>query len=148
MAENVHALLLHLTSPDSPVPELASAGYTKPQTVFFEHFGTFLVYSFTTAKILYTVSFVVALVVARVTFVNPAPALKKGTSFLGEQLKGITAAAGAFIGAAVGVNVVAFIMDKVLGKSFSWFTSVFAPLYLYGPAALSGALFVMSTNPK
>ena len=140
MADNVHALLLHLTSSDSPLPELATTGYTKPQTVFFEHFGYFLVYSFTTAKILYTVSFVLALIVARGTFVNPAPALKKGTSFLGEQIKGIVATSGAFIGAVVGVNVVAFIMDKVLGKSFSWFTSVFAPVFLYGPAALSGAV--------
>ncbi|KAM5532207.1 hypothetical protein V8D89_014107 [Ganoderma adspersum] len=140
MADNVHALLLHLTSSDSPLPELATAGYTKPQTVFFEYFGYFLVYSFTTAKILYTASFVLALIVARGTFVNPAPALKKGTSFLGEQIKGVVATSGAFIGAVVGVNIVAFIMDKVLGKSFSWFTSVFAPVFLYGPAALSGAL--------
>ncbi|TBU47465.1 hypothetical protein BD309DRAFT_855887 [Dichomitus squalens] len=140
MAENVHGLLLHLTSSDSPLPQLASTGYTKPQIVFFEHFGNFLVYTFTTAKILYSVSFVLALVVARFTFVDPAPALKKSTSFLGEQTKGIGAASGAFIGAVVGANAVAFIMDKVLGKSFSWFTSIFAPLYLYGPAALSGAL--------
>ncbi|KAI0630537.1 hypothetical protein C8Q77DRAFT_1211545 [Trametes polyzona] len=139
MAENVLALLLHLTSDESPLPELA-AGYTRPQTVFYEYFGFFLVYSFATAKVLYSVAFVAALIVARVTYVDPAPALKKGTSFLGDQAKGIAAVSASFLGAVIGANVVALLMDKVLGKSFSWFTSVFSCIVLYGPAALTGAL--------
>lgn len=138
MAENTLALLHHLTSSDSPLPELASTGYTKPQTVFFQYFGYFLVYSFTTAKIIYTASLVLALIVARSTYVDPSPALKKGTSFLGEQVRGVLAVCGAFVGAAVGANVVAFIMDTVLGRSLSWFSSVFACILLYGPAALAG----------
>ncbi|KAI0364703.1 hypothetical protein BV20DRAFT_1029237 [Pilatotrama ljubarskyi] len=139
MADNALAILLHLTSPGSPLPELA-AGYTRPQTVFYEYFGHFLVYSFTTAKLLYSGFFVVALVIARLTYVNPAPALKKGTSFLGDHAKGIFAVLAAFLAAAVSANIVAFLMDKVLGKSLSWFSSVFSCIALYGPAALTGAL--------
>ena len=138
MAGNTLALLQHLTSSDSPLPELASTGYTKPQTVFFQHFGYFLVYSFTTAKIMYAASAVLAIVVARATYVNPTPALKKGTSFVGEHVRGFLAVTGGFVGAAVGANVVAFIMDTVLGRSLSWFSSVFACIALYGPAALAG----------
>ncbi|KAI9062799.1 hypothetical protein FKP32DRAFT_1629419 [Trametes sanguinea] len=139
MAENVLALLLHLTSDESPLPELA-AGYSKPQTVFYEYFGFFLVYSFTTAKILYSAFFVVALIVARLTYVDPTPALKKGTSFVGELGKGLVAVSVAFVGAAVSANLVAFVMSKVLGRSLSWFSSVFSCIALYGPAALTGAL--------
>ncbi|KAI8985766.1 hypothetical protein BD414DRAFT_462425 [Trametes punicea] len=139
MADNVLTLLLHLTSDESPLPELAT-GYSRPQTVFYEHFGLFLVYSFTTAKLLYFIFFVVALVVARMTYVDPAPALKKCTSFIGDLLQGLGAVSAAFIGAVVGANLVAFLMAKVLGKSLSWFSSVFSCIALYGPAALSGAL--------
>ena len=138
MAENTLALLLHLTSSDSPLPELASAGYSSPRTVFFEYFGKFLVYSFDTAKLMYCTTAVLALIVARLTFVDPAPALKKGTSFVSELVRGIVAVSSAFIGAVIGVNVVALIMDKVLGRSLSWFSSVFACILLYGPAALAG----------
>ena len=139
MAENTLALLQHLSSSDSPLPELASTGYTKPQIVFFQHFGHFLVYSFTTAKVMYSVSFVLAIIVARATYVDPTPALKKGTSFVGEQLRGALAVSGAFVGAAVGANVVAFLMDSIFDRSLSWFSSVFACILLYGPAALAGA---------
>ncbi|KAI0766101.1 hypothetical protein BD413DRAFT_605949 [Trametes elegans] len=139
MGENVLALLLHLTSNESPLPELV-VGYTRPQTVFYEYFGYFLVYSYSTAKLLYTVSFVFLLAIARVTYVNPAPALKKGASFLGDQVKGIIAVTAAFLGALISANAVAFLMATVLGKSHSWFSSVFACIALYGPAALTGAL--------
>lgn len=137
MAENVLALLLHLTAEGSPLPELAG-GYTRPHTVFYEYFGFFLAYSFTTAKILYSTFLVIAFVVARATYVDPTPALKNGTSFFGEQLKGFVAVSASFIGAVVGANVVALLMDKALGKSFSWFSSEFACVVLYGPAALTG----------
>ncbi|KAH9928451.1 uncharacterized protein BXZ73DRAFT_48526 [Epithele typhae] len=140
MAENTLALLHHLTSSESPLPELASAGYSKPQTVFFQYFGMFLVYSFTTAKIMYATSFILALIATRVTYVDPSPALKKGTSFVGEQARGFLVVTGSFVGAAVGANVVAFLMDTVLGRSLSWFSSIFACIFLYGPAALTGAL--------
>lgn len=139
MAENVMALLLHLSSPESPLPELAS-GYTRPGTVFYDYFGIFLVYSFTTAKILYTAFFFFAVVVARATYVDPTPALKNGTTFLREQVKGFIAISGAFVGAAVGANVVAFLMETVLKKSLSWFSMVYICILLYGPAALAGTL--------
>ncbi|KAI0718042.1 hypothetical protein C8T65DRAFT_706971 [Cerioporus squamosus] len=138
MAENTLALLLHLTSSESPLPELAAAGYSSPQTVFFDYFGQLLVYSYSTAKLLYSATAILALVVARLTFADPAPALKKGTSFVSESIKGMAAVASAFIGAAVGVNTVALLMDKVLGRPLSWFSSEFACILLYGPAALAG----------
>ncbi|RDX50882.1 hypothetical protein OH76DRAFT_1555381 [Lentinus brumalis] len=140
MAENTLALLLHLTSSESPLPQLASAGYSSPQTVFFDYFGQFLVYSFSTAKLLYSATAIIALIVARVTFVDPAPALKKGTSFISELFKGMGAASAAFVGAAISANLVALIMDKVLGRPLSWFSSVFACTFLYGPAALAGGV--------
>ncbi|OJT03270.1 hypothetical protein TRAPUB_6137 [Trametes pubescens] len=147
MAENVLALLLHLTAEGSPLPELAG-GYTRPHTVFYEYFGFFLAYSFTTAKILYSAFLVIAFIVARATYVDPTPALKKGTSFIGEQLKGFAAVSASFLGAVVGANVVALLMDKVLGKSFSWFSSEFACVVLYGPAALTGALISQLLVPR
>ncbi|EIW58152.1 uncharacterized protein TRAVEDRAFT_28892 [Trametes versicolor FP-101664 SS1] len=147
MAENVLALLLHLTAEGSPLPELAG-GYTRPHTVFYEYFGFFLAYSFTTAKILYSTFLVIAFVVARATYVDPTPALKNGTSFFGEQIKGFAAVSASFVGAVVGANVVALLMDKVLGKSFSWFSSEFACVVLYGPAALTGALVSQLLVPR
>ncbi|RPD64072.1 hypothetical protein L226DRAFT_544758 [Lentinus tigrinus ALCF2SS1-7] len=140
MGENTLALLLHLTSSESPLPELARAGYSSPRTVFFEHFGQFLVYSFDTANLMYCAAAVLAFIVARLTFVDPAPALKKGTSFVSELVKGTIAVSGAFVGAAISVNVVALLMDKVLGRPLSWFSSVFACILLYGPAALAGGV--------
>ncbi len=138
MAENTLALLHHLTSSESPLPELASAGYSAPRTVFFQFFEQFLIYSYSTAKIMYSATFLLALVVARVTYADPAPALKRGTGFVGEHIRGVVAVAGAFVGATIGVNVVAFLMSKVFDRSLSWFSSVFACTLLYGPAALAG----------
>ncbi|KAI0794351.1 hypothetical protein C8Q74DRAFT_1365816 [Fomes fomentarius] len=140
MAENTLALLRHLTSSESPLPELASAGYSAPRTVFFQFFEQFLIYSYSTAKIMYSATFLLALVVARVTYVDPAPALKRGPGFVGEHIRGVVAVASAFIGATIGVNVVAFLMGKVFDRSLSWFSSVFACTFLYGPAALAGGL--------
>ncbi|KAI0705019.1 hypothetical protein C8T65DRAFT_653452 [Cerioporus squamosus] len=140
MAENTLALLLHLTSSESPLPELAAAGYSSPQTVFFDYFGTLLVYSYSTAKLLYSASAILALIVARLTYNDPAPALKKGISFTSESVKSMVAVVAAFIGAAVGVNLVALLMDKVLGRPLSWFSFEFACILLYGPAALAGGV--------
>ncbi|KAI0741328.1 hypothetical protein C8Q80DRAFT_1221427 [Daedaleopsis nitida] len=140
MADNTLALLRHLTSSESPLAQLASTGYSAPRTVFFDYLGFFLVYSFRTAKLIYSISFILALLVARLTYVDPAPALKKGGRFVLEHLRGAFAVAAAFIGAALGANVVALLMDKVLGKTLSWFKSPFACIFLYGPAALSGGL--------
>ncbi|KZT69234.1 hypothetical protein DAEQUDRAFT_811468 [Daedalea quercina L-15889] len=138
MGENVLGLLLHLSSPDSPLPQLTE-GFTRPNTVFYQYLGAFIIYSFRTANILYTALFVASAVLVRALYVDPAPALRT-KSMLGEQLKASAAVVAAVAGAFVGVNATALLMTKVLGKSLSWFSSERACVLLYAPAALSGAL--------
>ncbi|KAH9839719.1 uncharacterized protein C8Q71DRAFT_905143 [Rhodofomes roseus] len=138
MGENVLALLLHLSSPESPLPNL-TAGFTKPKTVFYQYLGAFIIYSFRTANILYITLFVASAALARAVYVDPAPALRT-KSALGEQVKSAAAVGAAVIGALVGANVVALLMAKGLGKGMSWFSSERSCMLLYAPAALSGAL--------
>ncbi|OBZ74192.1 putative endoplasmic reticulum metallopeptidase 1 [Grifola frondosa] len=139
MADNVLALLLYLSSPESPLPSLTE-GYSPPTTVFFQHYGHFFVYSFRTASVLYSVLFVLSVILVRSTYVNPAPALKNGKSMLGDQLRGAFANGGALVGALIGVNVVAFFMQRVVGRGLSWFSTEMSCIILYAPAALTGAL--------
>lgn len=137
MAENALALLRYLASPESPLPTL-TAGYTKPTTVYFRAFHHFWVYSFATAKILYTLLLAASLVLVKVTFVHPAPALRKGGGLISQNLKGVGAHLLGLLGAIVGANAVAWIMDSVLNKSMSWFSVELSCLLLYGPAAITG----------
>ncbi|GBE89509.1 Putative endoplasmic reticulum metallopeptidase [Sparassis crispa] len=139
MGENVLALLLYLSSPESPLPTLTE-GYTRPTTVFFQYLGYFYLYSFRTANTIYLAMLVTSLILAKVTYVDPAPALKKGKGLLGEHAKGILAVSSAFVGSLVGANVVAVVMRLVLGKGMSWFSSEWSCVALYGPAALAGGL--------
>ncbi|KAG1897160.1 uncharacterized protein F5891DRAFT_1050672 [Suillus fuscotomentosus] len=131
MAENTFALIEHLTSPASPLPGLAS-GYGRPRTVFFTYLGVFFVYSFRTAKVLYSLLFIASCVLVR--------------SASGPSARGVTMAKALFsvvlggLGALVGANAVAFMMQQVLGRGMSWFKGEFEPLILYGPAAMCGAL--------
>lgn len=141
MGENTLALLLHLSADGSPLSSLTE-GYTRPTTVFFAHVGpTFFIYSFTTAKILYSVLLLASLVLVRWTFVDPAPALKKGHGFWREQIKGSLAVLAGIVGTIALPNVVAIIMKSVLNRGMSWFRSPFAPIGLYGPPALLGTVF-------
>lgn len=139
MADNTLALLQYLTSPESPLPSL-DTGYTKPQTVFFSIFGFFFRYSFQTAKITYFAFFITSLAFVKLTYVDPAPALKKSRAMWQEQLGGIVAVIAAPSGALVGANTVAYIMTKVLNKGMSWFSVELSCLILYLPPALAGAL--------
>ncbi|KAH7923703.1 hypothetical protein BV22DRAFT_1068281 [Leucogyrophana mollusca] len=139
MAENTLGLLQYLSSSDSPLPSLAS-GYARPTTVFFSHLGMFFIYSFRTAKILYTTLCIASFVLVSRTSVDYAPALKKGSGVLRQQIKGILSVCASALGAIVSANVVAFVMQRVLHKGLSWFRNEYAPLWLYGPAALTGAL--------
>ncbi|EIW75315.1 hypothetical protein CONPUDRAFT_169679 [Coniophora puteana RWD-64-598 SS2] len=142
MAENTLALLDHLSSASSPLPTLTD-GYTKPTTVFFSHLGFFFVYSFATARALYTALFVSSVVLVRIVATDYAPALRRstGSSIWHDQMKGVAACVAGAVGAIVGANVVALLMsDLVLGRPLSWFTSERAPVLLYAPAALTGAL--------
>ncbi|TFY75137.1 hypothetical protein EWM64_g8876, partial [Hericium alpestre] len=77
-AENIMALLQYLTSDESPLPSL-DAGYSKPSTVFFSHMGTFFLYSYATARVLYALSALAAIVFVAATWRDPAPALKQGS---------------------------------------------------------------------
>lgn len=137
MGENALALLEHLSSSDSPLPELAT-GYTKPKTVFFSHMGMFFIYSYDTARVVYGVFFVSSIFFIKAAYVDPAPALKKGSSMIHEQIKGCFAVCAAPIGSLVGANLVAFIMDRVLGTGMTWFSQEFSCIVLFGPAALAG----------
>ncbi|KAH9479296.1 Putative endoplasmic reticulum metallopeptidase 1 [Psilocybe cubensis] len=140
MGENTLALLRHLSSNGSPLPALTE-GYTRPTTVFFAHVGpTFFMYSFTTAKIMYSVLFLASVILVRWTFVDPAPALKTGHGFWREQIKGLMAVLVGMVGTIAVPNAVAIIMKFALKKSMSWFKSPFAPIGLYGPPALLGAM--------
>lgn len=139
MADNTLALLKYLTSHESPLPSL-DTGYTKPATVFFSIFGFFFRYSFQTAKITYFVFFITSLAFVKLTYVDPAPALKKGRPMWKEQLRGIAAVTAAPIGALVGANTVAYIMTRVFDKGMSWFSVELSCLVLYLPPALAGAL--------
>ncbi|KAK7686297.1 hypothetical protein QCA50_010521 [Cerrena zonata] len=139
MAENTLALLKYLASEESPLPSLTE-GYTKPTTVFYSIFGRFWVYSFHTAKLLYTALFVASCIVVKVTFVAPAPALRQGGGFVSETIRGLAALGLGLLGAIVGANVVAFAMSSVLNKGLSWFSVEFSCLALFGPAAIGGAL--------
>lgn len=139
MADNTLALLQYLSSPESPLPSL-DTGYTRPETVFFSIFGFFFRYSFQTARITYFVFFITSLGFIKLTYVDPAPALKKGRAMWQEQLRGIAAVAAAPIGALVGANTVAYIMTKVFNKGMSWFSVELSCLVLYLPPALAGAL--------
>lgn len=138
MGENTLALLKHLSAEGSPLPSLTD-GYSRPTTVFFAHVGhTFFIYSFATAKIMYSALLLASLALIRWTFVDPAPALRKGHGFWREQAKGAVAVVAGIVGTILMPNIVALIMSKVLNKAMSWFKSPLAPLGLYGPSALLG----------
>ncbi|KIM39558.1 hypothetical protein M413DRAFT_447037 [Hebeloma cylindrosporum] len=140
MGENTLALIRYLSSSESPVANLTE-GYSRPSTVFYAHVGpTFFIYSFTTAKIMYTALLVASFALVRLTFVDPAPALKSGHGFWREQGKGVIAVTAGIAGTLLVPNVVAVVMRSVLNKGMSWFKSPLAPIGLYGPAALLGAM--------
>lgn len=139
MGENALALLLHLSSPSSPLPSL-TAGYTRPSTVFFSNLGIFISYSYHTANILHTLLFAASIILVHVIYIDPAPALKRGKGVWREQVRGVVAVISGAVGAIVGANAVALIMQRVLGRGMSWFSSELSTLGLYGPAALTGAL--------
>ncbi|KAJ3545708.1 hypothetical protein NM688_g5597 [Phlebia brevispora] len=147
MAENTLALLQYLSSPESPLPSL-TAGFSKPATVFYQIFSFFVVYSFKTAMTLYVTLLSASLVFVGLTYAPPSPALKQSRGIVGDHVRGVLAIAAAFVGAVIGVNVVAFIMHGVLGKPLSWFATELSCLALYGPPALLGALATQFVVPS
>jgi len=130
MAENTLALIKHLTSPASQIPGLAS-GYARPRTIFFAYLGLFFVYSFRTAEVLYSLLFIASCVLIKTASGNSA----RGAT----TVKALFAVTIGALGAIIGANASAFIMQHVLGRGMSWFKGEFEPLMLYGPGAMCGA---------
>ncbi|KAF9454480.1 hypothetical protein P691DRAFT_692720 [Macrolepiota fuliginosa MF-IS2] len=130
MAENTLALLRFLSSEVSPLPKL-TAGYTRPTTVYFTLLGKFYMYSFKTARIMYSVLFVASLLFVRLSKANRERA---------RWTNGLVAVLAAVSGALIVPNVVALVMNKGLNKGMSWFSSPFAPIVLYAPPTILGAL--------
>ena len=79
-----------------------------------------------------------SIVLVRIIYVEPAPALRKGKGIWREQARGCVAVVSGAVGAIAGANLVALVMVNVLGKGMSWFSSEMSTLGLYGPAALAG----------
>jgi hypothetical protein len=136
MAENTLALLRYLSSPVSPLPSLTS-GYSRPSTVYFSHLGHFFLYPFRTAKLLYGLLFFSSLVLVKLTFIEPGPALKRRRGVWAEQARGSIFIFAGIAGTFLASNIVAIIM-RCMGKGMSWFSREFSPLVLYGPACLFG----------
>jgi hypothetical protein len=133
MAENVLALVKYLSSNRSPLPTLTE-GYTRPSTVYFSHIGVFIIYSFATAKIMYSCLFLAVLLF--VQFNNKLSGLSIWTA----QAKGVGAVLTAYVGGVITPNVVALVMTKVLGKGMSWFANEHSAVLLYGVPTLLGPL--------
>ncbi|KAF9264544.1 hypothetical protein L218DRAFT_958254 [Marasmius fiardii PR-910] len=134
MGENTLALLRHLSSDNSQLPSL-TGGYTKPSTVYISALGQFLLYSFTTAKILYTLLFVASVLLVKI--VVPHKVTRGSSSSI---WKGFVSAISSFLGSVVVANAVAAIMALVLDKKMSWFSNEYSTVVLYGPPAILGAL--------
>jgi hypothetical protein len=131
MADNALALLLHLSSPSSPIPSLIPHHKESPRLVFFAILGRFFfLYSFTTASILSGALLVVSAFLAHL-------AAKQLNAKI--FLKGTYAIVSAVVGSVLGANTVAFLMDKVLGRPLSWFSSEVASIFLFAPPAIAGS---------
>ncbi|SPO29654.1 uncharacterized protein UTRI_05476 [Ustilago trichophora] len=65
---------------------------------------------------------------------------EKGISALNLTILSAVSAIFSIIGAALGANIVAVIMTKVLGKGMSWYSHEFFPILLYAPPAVAGIL--------
>ncbi|KAF8625164.1 hypothetical protein AX15_005531 [Amanita polypyramis BW_CC] len=133
MAENVLALVKYLSSDRSPLPTLTE-GYAPPSTVFFSHIGVFVIYSFTTARIMYA-----SLCLASILWIRFTDA-QSGLGLWVAQARGVAAVLTGFVGGVVVANVVAVVMAKVLGRGMSWFTNEYSALVLYGVPMLLGIL--------
>ncbi|KAJ3967803.1 hypothetical protein EV361DRAFT_1006474 [Lentinula raphanica] len=136
-AENTLALILHLSSPPPTSPSIATltGGFTKPATVYFSLFGKFWMYSFSTAKIMYAVLLLNAVVL--ITATARSHSIVGALATFGQPALAVLLA---FIGSLVGANSVALVMRYLLGKPLSWFSNEYLAMVLYGPPAILGAL--------
>lgn len=168
MAENTLALLLHLSSDESPLPQLTT-GYTKPSTVYFSLLNSTLIqYSFATANALHIVLFAASIALVKLsiplskssTFITTKEKREVVTRESGKlfevkvtevketvtsteniwslHFKGFALVAASFIGALIGANLVALLMVHIIKRPLSWFNVEYYCMVLYGPAALTG----------
>ncbi|KAI4524854.1 hypothetical protein K525DRAFT_235287 [Schizophyllum commune Loenen D] len=140
MGENALALLHYLASPESPITTLPEHP-PRPTTVYFSHLGRFWMYSFTTAKIMYSALLLVTILAVRSQHTS------KTRSFIALQARGCLAVIAAMLGALIGPTLVAFTMRLVLNRGLSWFANEYSPILLYGPAAFLGALLSQKFVP-
>jgi hypothetical protein len=131
------ALLRHLTSSASPLPDMRE--YTPPQTTYFSILGKyFLMWKFTTAARMYNTFFAISL------FLIVALSPTRRIGVYGAALLGIF---GGLVGAIVSVNIVALLMTRVLGKAMSWFSIESSALALYGGPAIVGTQYYHAPPP-
>lgn len=135
--ENALALAKFLSASPTLLPSLEQ-GFKKPAMVFFSNMGVYASYSFFTAKILFALTVLATLAVIPVVHVNYAPALKRSGGVWTDHFKGVGVVVVSGLGALIGANVVAVVMQRVLGRGMSWFSSELSCLGLYGPAAFTG----------
>jgi hypothetical protein len=133
MADNVLALLQHLSSPASPLPSLTT-GYKKPSTVFYTHLGHFWVYSFNTAKAMHTALFICAITLVY----SHEKSRLNSAAFWKHQMRAASRVLAGLGGALTSANIVAAVMSRVLGCGMSWFSNEFSALALFSPPALFG----------
>lgn len=145
MAENTLAILRYLSSDASPLPSLTT-GYTRPTTVFFAEFGSFVQYQFSTARVMYGTLFSLSLAMVWFVYRESVPG-SQSAGFWTAQWNGARALLVAFCGALIGANGLAAIMHRILNHNMSWFASEHSALLLYGPAALAGVLFTLYAEP-
>ncbi|KZT56782.1 hypothetical protein CALCODRAFT_470601 [Calocera cornea HHB12733] len=130
MAENVLALLTHLTSADSPLPHLTE--YKRPATVYYSLLNSFFIsYSYDLALLMSASLLFWALTLALVT--------TRDWTVVPRAWAGIL---GGLLGALGSANAVAFLFSHVLGKPLSWFAREWLCIALYSPPALLGAVLV------
>ncbi|KAF7370093.1 Peptide hydrolase [Mycena sanguinolenta] len=139
MGENTLALIKHLTAEGSAIPKLAQSEHKPMRVVFFGLMSHFFMYRFSTAKVLYGALLAGSLLLTRPVWQG--------------QRRGVLAVMGGLLGSLLTPNIVALLMDRVLGKGMSWFAGGhFAALGLYAPATLLGGLasqlFVPTTDEQ
>lgn len=122
------ALLRHLTSSESPLPDLRE--YTPPQTTYLSILGKyFLMWKFTTATRMYNTFFALSL------FLMVALSPTRRVGAYGPAFLGIF---GGLLGAIASVNIIALFMTRVLGRAMSWYAIESSALALYGGPAIVG----------
>lgn len=130
--ENALALAKYISSSPSLLPSLEH-GFKRPAMVYFGYLGLFTSYTFRTGKQLFSL-----ITVASIAMIH-AFGLKSTSKIWSAHIKGVVIVVSSGAGALMSANVVAVVMQRVLGRGMSWFADPLSCLCLYGPAAFTGA---------